>query len=64
MSVSDYARFGIFRIAAASFLPLSAWLKSLATLCGMPTRWAKAGSCAAAAMKRRCLSEVLGITLT
>jgi hypothetical protein len=61
MSVSDYARFGIFRMAAASFLPLSAWLNSRATLWGMPTRWANAGSCAAAAMNRRCLLEVLGI---
>src|SRR5215510_2300573 len=40
---------------------LSAWLNSLATLCGIPIFLAKAGSCAAPAMVRAILGVELGI---
>src|SRR5215813_14543550 len=39
----------------------SAWLNSLATVCGTPTRFAKAGLCAAAAIRRACFGDLLGM---
>ncbi len=45
-----------------SLPPLSALLNSLATFIGTPTFLAKAGSCAAAAMRRACFADLLGIS--
>src|SRR5882762_9187156 len=45
-------------------LPLSARLNSLATFCGMPTRLANLGLCAAAAIVRACLADLLGIGIS
>lgn len=44
-----------------SELPLSALLKSVATDCGMPTFFANAGLCAAAAIIRACDFDLLGM---
>ena len=47
-------------MASARRLPLSAWLKSRATLWGMPMRLANLGSWAAAAIVLACLALWLG----
>jgi hypothetical protein len=53
--------FFFFMALESILLPVSAWLKSLATLGGMPTFFANAGLWAAAAMVRACLGDLLGI---
>jgi len=55
---------GLFFMARFKSLPpLSALLNSLATFIGTPTFLAKSLECEAAAIRRACLADLLGITI-
>lgn len=55
---------GFFMAFFKSLPPLSALLNSLATFIGMPTFLANSLECAAAAMRRACFADLLGILYT